>query len=143
MDRRSFILDASLAVAWCFQDEGGTYVENVLLQLEECEACVPQIWPLEVGNAVLAAERRARITRAAATHFLSTLQELPITVESVPPGIALSQTVAVAHDLGISVYDASYVQLAMQLGIPLATLDEGMRRAAMESGVEIFLYEYL
>jgi predicted nucleic acid-binding protein len=80
-----FVVDNSVVMAWCFEDEPAGYAEAVLETLETCEAVVPAIWPLEVGNVLLAAERKKRLSEADVFRFLALLSDLPITVEQEFP----------------------------------------------------------
>lgn len=136
MDKVRMVLDASVAVAWSMEDEADPYPEFVLDALEE--GIVPGIWPLEVANALLVAERRGRLTRADVEQFLSFLQALPITVETDVVGRAFGEVLALAREQGLSVYDAAYLNLAMRHGLPLATQDQALRKAADRCGVEVF-----
>ncbi|MDY0351151.1 MAG: type II toxin-antitoxin system VapC family toxin [Desulfobulbaceae bacterium] len=133
-----FVVDNSVVMAWCFEDEGNSYAEAVLESLESCEAFVPAIWPLEVGNVLLAAERKKRLSRAAIARFLVLLGGLPITVEQETPERMLKEIVALAREQGLSTYDASYLDLAMRLDLPLATLDVSLAKAARKSQVPAF-----
>lgn len=80
-----FVVDNSVVMSWCFDNEGNRYAEAVLESLEFVEALVPAIWPLEVGNVLLVAERKKRISQAAVVRFLALLGGLPVTVEQEPP----------------------------------------------------------
>jgi predicted nucleic acid-binding protein len=132
-----FVLDTSVAVVWCFEDETTPYAERSLDALASGEALVPFLWPLEVGNVLLTAERHKRITRAKATRFLRLLMDLPITVDTEGIAKAFTEVLAVAHEHGLSAYDAAYLELALRQGLPLATLDTGLRRAARQAGVQL------
>lgn len=135
---KRLVLDASVAVAWCFEDESTRPAENVLDVLSAgTEALAPAIWPLEVANALLVAERRKRITRAQVTALLQRISKLPIAVEPIPPARAFEQVLAVARQHELSEYDASYVELASREGLPLATLDAKLRRAARSAGIAL------
>jgi len=72
-----FVVDNSVVMSWCFEDEGDGYAESVLESLEVGEAFVPAIWPLEVGNVLLVAERKGRLGQASVVRFLSLLVALP------------------------------------------------------------------
>jgi len=85
MSRTAFVLDASIALAWGFEDESNAYTEKVLESLVEGEAFVPAVWPLEVGNALLMAERRKRLAHTDVVQFLTLLRGLPINVEEESP----------------------------------------------------------
>ena len=132
-----FVLDASVALSWCFEDEVTVDSEGILDRFESDHALVPAIWPLEVANALLTVERRQRLQVAEATRFAALLRELPIFVA----GTDLDQTLGAVLDLarthGLTSYDASYVALAMREGVPLATQDGGLRRVAHQLGVAL------
>ncbi len=132
------VLDASIAVAWCFEDEQTPYTEWLLTVLtSEMSALVPTLWPFEVANALLAAERRKRITVAQAAHFLSRLTDLGILIDSLDTSRVFEQTISQAREWNLTVYDASYLELALREGLPLATLDNSLKNAARSAGVLI------
>jgi predicted nucleic acid-binding protein len=133
---KRFVLDASVAVAWCFEDEATKFTESVLDLLSAgAEALVPAIWPVEVVNALLIAERRNRILLAQVTALLQRIAALPITVLPIDPLRAFDHILPVARQQSLSAYDAAYLDLALRQGLPLATLDEQLRRAAKTTGV--------
>jgi len=132
-----FVLDASVAVAWCFEDETTPYTEYVLALLGSDTARVPLIWPLEVANALLMAERRARLELADTTRFLELLHALPITVDASPGERVFSAIVDVARAYSLTSYDAAYLELAMREGLPLATQDNRLVAAATAAGVDV------
>ncbi len=134
----SFVLDATVALSWAFAGEGGDYVDDVLATLDAFEAQVASVWPVEVSNGLAAAERLGRLEPADTATFLSLLMALPIQVD---PGEAKRTFDAVhrlarTHDIPSS--DASYLDLALRLGVPLATLDARLRNAAGREGVRVF-----
>jgi predicted nucleic acid-binding protein len=133
-----FVVDNSVVMSWCFEDEGKSFAEAVLESLESAEACVPAIWPLEVGNVLLVAERKKRLSQAAVVRFLALLGGLPISVEQETPERMLKEIVSLAREQGLSTYDASYLDLAMRLGLPLATQDTSLARAAKKCKVPAF-----
>lgn len=130
MTFQQFVVDNSVVMSWCFEDEGDSYAEVVLESLADGEAFVPGIWPLEVGNVLLVAERRKRLSEASVVRFLELVSGLPLTVEQETPERRLKEIVSLAREQGISTYDASYLDLAMRLGLPMSTLDASMRKAA-------------
>ncbi len=132
-----FVLDNSIVMSWCFEGESDGLADAVLERLQEATAIVPSIWPLEVGNVLLVAERRGRLSEADSTHFLSMLAALPIYSEPETPQRAMSQILFLAREHKLSTYDASYLDLAMREGVPIATLDKGLRRAAAQCQVEV------
>ena len=132
-----FVVDNSVVMAWCFEDEAGTYTESVLDQLRETQALVPVIWPLEVANVLLVAERRDRMNEAQAAHFAQLLQTLPILVEEADVARILGPVLAVGRAHRLSAYDAAYLELAARHGLPLATRDTRLRKAASNAGVAV------
>ena len=132
-----FVVDNSVVMAWCFQDETSQYADAILGSLEVFKAIVPSIWPLEVGNVLLVAERRKRLSEADSARFIALLTELPITIEQESPERMMREILALAREHQISSYDASYLDLAMRKGVPIATLDDGLIKAAERSQVPI------
>lgn len=133
-----FVLDNSVVMAWCFEDEENPYVDAVLNSMETVEAMVPAIWPLELGNALLMAERKKRLSEASVVRFLSLVGTLPILVEQEAPERMLKEILSLARDCGLSTYDASYLDLAMRLGLPIATQDDSLKKAAQKVRVPFF-----
>ncbi|HWO73408.1 MAG TPA: type II toxin-antitoxin system VapC family toxin [Dehalococcoidia bacterium] len=133
----AFVLDASVALAWHFEDEASAYVDRVLERLREDDALVPAIWPLEVANGLLAAERRGRLSAAdvAAAHGI--LSDLPVTMNTLTLDEALGSVLDLARAQGLSAYDAAYLGLAMREGLALATQDDDLRAAATRVGVAL------
>lgn len=134
----SFVLDASVALAWCFEDEGADYAEGVLEAFSDRDAVVASHWGLEVSNGLLTAERRGRITAQEITRAGRLILALPIAVDPVQRRRALTTTHRLARTRALSSYDAAYLELAVRLGLPLATLDRELRAAAEAEGVELF-----
>ncbi|MDA8083458.1 MAG: type II toxin-antitoxin system VapC family toxin [Nitrospiraceae bacterium] len=132
-----FVLDCSVVMAWCFEDEKDRYSDTVLDLLSASEAVVPSLWALEIANVLLAGERRKRLTKADSFRFINLLRELPITVDQETTDHALSETISIGREQGLSSYDATYLELAMREGIALATRDEGLRKAARKCGVKL------
>jgi predicted nucleic acid-binding protein len=133
-----FVLDCSVTMAWCFKDETDRYAAPVLDRLDRDTALVTSIWPLEVGSALVVAERRRRLTEGDAARFFDLLAGLPIVVSELSLAQVAGHVVALARRYGISVYDAAYLDLAIREGAPLATRDSGLRRAAADAGVPLF-----
>jgi len=135
---KRLVLDASVTLAWCFPEESTAYTEGVLdLLANGAEAAAPAIWPFEVANALLVAERRKRITTAQVTSMLQRIASLPISVDSIQVHRAFGQILAVAREEKLTEYDAAYLELAMREGLPLATLDGQLKQGARSSGVEL------
>jgi predicted nucleic acid-binding protein len=134
----AIVLDASVALSWAFDDEGGEYGAAVLQRLRTAEAVVPTVWPLEVANAPAVGERRGRLTPAESGRFARLLLSLPISMEPAERSGSLESNLRLARNRDLSAYDAGYLDLAIRYGLPLATLDGGLRTAAEAEGVEIF-----
>lgn len=136
---RRFVVDNSVVMAWCFNDEANSYADRVLGSLSDSSAVVPPIWPLEVVNVLLAAERRGRLSEADSMRFIALLSQLPIQVETAPPAESLMTGILpIARRHGLTSYDASYLHLAMRNGIALATLDEKLISAAKKGKVALW-----
>lgn len=128
---KRIVLDASVAVAWCFEDEKTPFTEGVLDLLSAgTEVLTPAIWPFEVANALLVAERRKRITVAQVTALLRRIAGLPISVEPIEARHAFEQILSVARQQNLTEYDAAYLELALRAGLPIATLDDKLKQAA-------------
>jgi predicted nucleic acid-binding protein len=134
---QDFVIDNSVVMSWCFKDETSKYTDAMLDYLEHAKAYVPAIWPLEVSNVLLVAERRKRLSQSDSSHFISLLLELPIIVEPESPERMLSEILAIAREYKLSSYDASYLDLAMRKGLPIATTDKNIIAAAKRSSVPI------
>ena len=135
-----FVLDASVAVSWCFPGdpvEDTAYSRQVLKQLASGDALVPEIWAFEIANAIYVSHaKRKRITGQQIGEYLTLLKALPIPVESqdIFANVDL-ESVARAHN--IAAYDAAYLQLALRTRLPLATWDHPLRTAAIAQGITI------
>jgi predicted nucleic acid-binding protein len=131
-----FVVDNSVVMSWCFKDETNNYADTVLDRLTELVAVVPSIWPLEVVNVLLVAERQKRLSESDSIRFLTLLSQLPIFVEYERPEM-MKELLALARSNNLSSYDASYLDLAMRKGIPIATLDNKLIEAAKRIDVPI------
>jgi predicted nucleic acid-binding protein len=133
------VLDASVALAWCFSDEREVYADAVMFYLKNHTAVVPALWFFEVANGIAVAERRGRIPPAEIARVINLIAPLAIRFDS---DLTISHTVAnvvrLAQRTKLSAYDAGYLELAMRLGLPLATVDPALRRAAVDNNVEAF-----
>jgi len=137
MSAGNFVVDNSVVMTWCFRDEENEYSLKVLSMLEKSLAYVPAIWPLEAGNVLVYAERRGRINKSDSSYILELLSNLPIIVEQESSGRMLSEIFMLARNCGLSTYDASYLDLAMKMSLPLATLDEKLKKAARSCKVKL------
>lgn len=136
----TFVLDNSVVMSWCFKDETNQYADAVLDQLSEATAIVPSIWPLEVVNVLLVAERSKRLQQADSVRFITLLLQLPIEVEHEWPEKMMKDLLALGRAKKLSSYDASYLDLAMRKDCPIATLDKRIRDAAEDISVAVLEY---
>jgi len=133
----AFVLDCSVTMAWVFPDEVGESTNALRESLLKDRAVVPALWPTEVGNVLLVAARRGRITEDDWTRIRNDLEALPISVDPESCDRVLDSVLPVASGYNLSVYDAMYLELALRLGLPLATLDKKLMVAGKVAGVEI------
>lgn len=133
-----FVLDSSVTLTWCFRDERAELSESTLAGLlEGSTALVPSLWGNEVANVLVRSVRRRFLTPARASAFVEPLLSLPIDFESTTTERALRDIRKLASRAQLNAYDATFVELASRLELPLATLDEGMRKGARRLGVEL------
>lgn len=130
----AFVLDASVAAAWLFDDESDPRADAALTSLEREGAVVPQHWHLEVRSVLLVAERRGRIRAEESDERLRFLQQLPIRTNTEPD---LEAAFVLARARSLSFYDCLYLELARRLALPLATLDGALARAATAEGLAL------
>ena len=131
------VLDSSTALAWMLPAESSAESDALLDRIAEAGAVVPGLWRLETANGLLMAERRGRITLAERQEALSILADLPIQTDPHTAGHAWTETLALAAARNLTVYDASYLELAMRAGLPLASFDRALREAAAGCGVRL------
>ena len=114
------------------------YAAKVLDALKSTNAIVPATWGLEVANVIARAEAKSLVTEARSGAFLALLEGVNIDVDAATFVHALSGTLQLARRYKLSAYDASYLELALRRGLPLATLDEDLQKAAKKAGVKKF-----
>jgi predicted nucleic acid-binding protein len=130
----AFVLDASITACWAFQDEDHPDAERAFLRMGAEEAVVPCLWWFEVRNILVVNERRRRIAEADTAAFLLNLSRLRLRIDRLPDESAVLR---LARTHRLSAYDAAYLELAQREGLPLATLDDDLRRAAADEGVAL------
>jgi predicted nucleic acid-binding protein len=131
------VLDASVALSWCFKDEASAATDVMLDHVRAFGALVPGLWFLEVGNVLLQAERRGRIAPADVFVRLELISALPIAVDQMGVAAAWDEVLALARAHRLTTYDASYLDLAMRRGLKLFTRDAALAAAARVVGVEL------
>lgn len=137
----SFVLDNSVTMRWLFGDgkpQELAYAGRVLDAMQDVKVLVPMTWGLEVANVIAKAEAKALVTEARSGAFLEMLEEVEIEVDTATFAHALSTTLQLARRYKLSAYDASYLELALRTGLPLASLDEDLQKAAKKAGVKKF-----
>jgi predicted nucleic acid-binding protein len=133
----SFVLDNSIALAWCFEDEQTAPVMALLDRVAERGAFAPALWPLEALNGLLMAERKKRLDASRRNSLAGFLRALPITLDGETADQAWTATIRLAERYRLSVYDAAYLELAQRRKLPLATLDQDLIKAARAAGMAV------
>ena len=136
-----FVLDASIALRWCFVDETSSESRTVLNFLLDNDAEVPAIWPLEIANTLAVSERKRRITPAQSDEFLATLADLNIRIEARLSALTARDLFPLIRRYGLSAYDAAYLELAKRKGLQLATFDRELIAAAPQENVQLFNFQ--
>lgn len=132
-----FVLDCSVAISWCLVDENNPTANAILAIMPDAEAFVPGIWSLEIANVLLVALRRNRMTQDQSEEAITLLQSLLIQVDTATDANALGATLTLGRQEGLAAYDAAYLELALRLGLPLATIDQRLAEAATRCGVDL------
>jgi predicted nucleic acid-binding protein len=135
----SFVLDNSVALSWCFEDEQTPSVMALLDRVVETGAMAPLLWPLEALNGLLVAERRRRLDAAKRAELAGLLRALPITLDDDTAEKSWEDTLRLAERFTLSVYDATYLELAQRRRLPLASKDRALRSAAAALGVVVLV----
>ena len=134
----AIVVDASVALAWCFSDESSDYADAVLAALDGRTMIVPTLWALDITNALLVGERRKRVTRQDARRFIELLGGVRTVKHSQPWEDTLRHILPLAREHNLSAYDTAYLDLAIRQGAPLATLDASLRKSARAAGATLF-----
>jgi predicted nucleic acid-binding protein len=129
-----FVLDASIVASWAFMDEDHPVADLALERIRTDEARVPALWWLEVRNVLVVSERRKRLTESDTASFLRRVGRLRVTIDRSPED---ADVLMLARRHRLSVYDASYLELARREGVPLATLDKELAAATTSAGVSL------
>lgn len=138
----SFVMDNSIAMRWLLASEKKSdqaYAEAVLESLVDVDATVPNLWHLEAANVLVTAERRGELETGDVERFIAQLESLPIQVDPMTAHQAFSRTLSLSKAYKLSSYDAAYLELAIREGLPIATLDKDLLKAAKKADVAIYL----
>ena len=133
----SLVLDGSAALAWCFEDEATPTIDRLFEGIALQGAVVPALWRLDVANGLQAGVRRRRLDAARRDGLLAALAKLDIRTDPDTDRFAWTATVNLADRFQLTLYAASYLELARRHNLPLATLDQELRRAAGLAGVDL------
>ena len=133
----AFVLDCSVTMSWCFEDEARPETDEILDRLGIDGATVPSLWYWEVANVLNLGARRGRISSSDVAARLNFLGALPIAADTEGPTRAWRETLLLAQTHKLTVYDAAYLELANRLGFDLATTDVALRSAARALGITV------
>ena len=133
----ALIIDCSITMAWCFADEGTDETAKIQDRLVTEAAIVPAHWSLEVANVLAMAEKRKRISAADSTEFVKLLGVLDIQIDEETPARVFAHVLPLSRSHALTSYDAAYVDLALRRHLPLASLDDDLRRVATSLGVQV------
>lgn len=133
----TFVLDSSVALAWCFEDERTDTTDALLREVAATGAAAPGLWPLEVLNGLTMGERRGRLDADKRKSLGGFLRDLPVSIDDETAAQAWDVTATLAARFQLTVYDAAYLELAQRLAVPLATRDRALRGAARSLGVAL------
>ncbi len=132
------VVDSSIALTWCFKDEATPETDTLFERVRDDGAIVPGLWYLELSNVLLQAEKRGRIGTSDVAARLGLISELPISVDHETTARAWRDILQIARIDGLTTYDATYLELARRLGLPLLTKDKELARAARRSRIAVF-----
>lgn len=133
----SFVLDCSLAIAWCFKDETTQPVRDAMDRVSEVGAIVPNLWRLEVGNALRTGMRRGQLTSSERDALMERFSEMAISVDPDTDRRVWPEAIRLSDLHGLTVYDACYLELALRRRLPLASLDRALCDAACREAVPV------
>ncbi len=132
-----FVLDSSVALAWVLPDESNPTLDRLCDRLTDDIALVPPVWPLEIGNVLLVAVKRGRLTVKDRIRLVRELRALPVEIDGTSTERSLEETLALAQKYDLTTYDASYIELALRRDVSLATLDNRLRKACLSAKISL------
>ncbi|SRR5579871_575991 len=133
-----FIPDASVTLAWCFDDEANPYTEELLNWCAAgTDVHVPAVWSLEIANILVHAQRKGRVTEDRVERFIAEILRFSVRVHPLDTEETLTRVRRLAAKHQLTSYDAAYLALSLDTGFPLATQDADLRRAAAAAGVKL------
>lgn len=132
------VIDASIVLSWCFEDESSPETDELFGRVRDDGGIVPGLWHLELGNILLQAEKRGRISAREIGIRLDLIARLPIVTDQETTSRAWREILILARAERLTAYDAAYLELASRRGLPLLTKDMELARAARRAGVQVF-----
>lgn len=138
--KAQIVLDCSIVMAWCFEDEKTELTEKIFdkFQVDELTAFVPAIWSFEVANVLLVAQKKRRISPTKAREFQEALSMLSINIDISSIKKTSGSTFELAKEENLTIYDAAYLELAIRNNLPLASLDNDLKKAANKLSVKLY-----
>ncbi|MDX8407607.1 MAG: type II toxin-antitoxin system VapC family toxin [Mariprofundaceae bacterium] len=133
-----WIMDCSIAAAMGLPDESSAIADAFLLQMESNEIWVPSLWWHEIGNVIVSARRRSRISDNDASGLMQLYGNLPVSTDTVSGSGLMERIHRLSITYQLSAYDAAYLELAERKQAGLTTLDAKLLQAARDCGVEVF-----
>jgi predicted nucleic acid-binding protein len=133
----SFIVDASVGFAWVYQGQATPETDQLLNEVSAgATVIVPALWFLEMSNVLLIAQRRHRLTAIQRKAAMEKLTAMQLTVDEEGSRNAFGKTSELAEKYGLTIYDATYLELALRRSLPLASRDEALTKAATRCGIK-------
>ncbi|MBX7147813.1 type II toxin-antitoxin system VapC family toxin [bacterium] len=132
------VIDCSIAMSWCFEDEISEEADKILNEITRYELVVPVLWWFEISNVLVVAERKKRMKSAHSNQFIRTLKMYPFTVDTLQVEHRLDDILAFARKHLLTFYDASYLELAHHMDCALATKDKALIKACSEAKIKVF-----
>jgi predicted nucleic acid-binding protein len=133
----AIVVDASVVVAWCFNDDASGVADETLRRLGDAERWMPSLLPIELANTLALAEKKKRATRQEIRVFFEDFESVGIEVDPEASAHAFHEIYGLCREYELTAYDAVYLELALRKGAALATLDLDLRRAAVQAGVSV------
>jgi len=133
----SFVVDNSVVLSWIFKDENSRKSEDILKKLMDQKALVPSLWPYELANALFVAEKSRRIKEADSVAFINNLKNLPICIEENDYDNITKDVLSISREHKITVYDASYAELAIRKSLAVASFDKKLVNICSKIGVVV------
>jgi predicted nucleic acid-binding protein len=133
----SFVLDASVSLAWHFEDQNSAAARHLANRASDEGVVVPAYWEFETANGLLRGERMGRTDAASIAQFIDHLNSLSVQIDTLEVNAAFEVALPFARETGLRLFDAGYLIVAVRNQLPLATFDKKLAGAAREAGVTV------